>query len=396
MKKTMLSLVLVLTLAIGCCVSANAANYIPDNVTYQNLNGQQLGIKTFTLLPDENPEDLIEQDYEFDGFLYSYTSIVKEEQPFREERQQRETVTVTTESKNLEDILEALAPTMDFDDGSASGVLYLDHNSIKTEAAGYQNYSYTVTATKNYTGLDRNDTSYIDKTFVKDGRTLSLANVTWTVESTALVGEELIPATYAATATYSGTAYNSKATGYITTADYTGTVTASGIASIRYTVTYLGKEIVTEEPIEELTKGHIEEPAGEPIENEPTDAKPNALLVIVGILMLILIGLLLYCLLCRKNTTVYEATGKGNEYSKCGQLNLNVRRPELKIDRLKTVPEGMIAVEIDEKTAKQLFGQNISIRYFDTTLTHTVGTTNGAYWFKVDLNSAANAGEVRA
>ena len=386
MKKTVLSLVLAFTLALGCCVSASAASYIPDNVTYQNLNGQQLGIKTFTLLPEEDPAGLIEQDYEFDGYQYSYSSIVKEEQPFREERQQRETVTVTTESKNLEDILAALAPTVDYDDGSATGVLYLDHNSIQTEASGYQNYSYTVTATKTYTGLDRNDTSYIDKTFVKDGRTLSLANVTWTVESTALVGEELVPATYGATASYTGTAYNSKATGYVTTADYTGTVTASGIASIRYTVTYLGKEIVTEEPVEE------------PVEEE---AKPNILMIVAGILVLVLVGLLLYYLLARKNTTVYEATGRGNEYSKCGQLSLNVRRPELKIDRLKTVPEGMIAVEIDEKTAKQLFGRNISIRYYDATLTHTVGTANGAYWFKVDLNEAAgadpaNAGEVRA
>ena len=386
MKKTVLSLVLAFTLALGCCVSASAASYIPDNVTYQNLNGQQLGIKTFTLLPEEDPAGLIEQDYEFDGYQYSYSSIVKEEQPFREERQQRETVTVTTESKNLEDILAALAPTVDYDDGSATGVLYLDHNSIQTEASGYQNYSYTVTATKTYTGLDRNDTSYIDKTFVKDGRTLSLANVTWTVESTALVGEELVPATYGATASYTGTAYNSKATGYVTTADYTGTVTASGIASIRYTVTYLGKEIVTEEPVEE------------PVEEE---AKPNILMIVAGILVLVLVGLLLYYLLARKNTTVYEATGRGNEYSKCGQLSLNVRRPELKIDRLKTVPEGMIAVEIEEKTAKQLFGRNISIRYYDATLTHTVGTANGAYWFKVDLNEAAgadpaNAGEVRA
>ena len=385
MKRTVLSLVLVFTLALACCINANATGYIPDNVTYQNLNGQQLGIKTFTLLPEQDPADLIEQDYEFDGFQYAYSSIVKEEQPFREERQQRETVTVTTETKKLEDILAALAPTMDYDDGSATGVLYLDHNSISTEAAGYQNYSYTVTATKNFTGLDRNDTAYIDKTFVKDGRTLSLANVTWTVESTALVGEELIPATYAATATYTGSAYTSYATGYITTADYTGTVTASGIASIRYTVTYLGKPLV------------VDTPAPEPVDEDiKEDVLPTIILVLIGIIVLILIGMLLYSLFARKNTTVYEATGKGNEYSKCGQLRLNVRRPELRIDRLKTVPEGMIAVEIDGETAKKLFGQNISIRYFNTTLTHTVGMTSGAYWFIVDLNSAAKTEEVRA
>ena len=86
--------------------------------------------------------------------------------------------------------------------------------------------------------------------------------------------------------------------------------------------------------------------------------------------------------------TVYEATGKGNEYSKCGKLCLNVRKPELRIDRLKNVPEGMIAVEIDQKTAEKLFGQNISILYYDSTLTHTVGTVNGPYWFKLDVGAA--------
>lgn len=191
-----------------------------------------------------------------------------------------ETVTITTSTKNLEDILAELKPTIEYDDGVASGTLALDHSTIKTEAAGYKNSSYTVTATKNYTGLDRNDSSYIDKTVVKNGRTLSLSNVTWSVESTALVGDELVPATYTAVATYSGTAYSSVATGYITTADYTGTVTASGISSIKYTVTYLGTPIVVEE-------------------------EPSMVLPIAGLIVLTATGaLLLIALLTRKNTTV--------------------------------------------------------------------------------------------
>lgn len=229
MKRTAMALILALTLSLGLCVSASAAEYIPDDVTYQNLNGQQLAIKVFTLLPDQDPSSLAEEDFEYDGFLYSHSSTVKEEQTYNEQNLHTETVTITTSTKNLEDILAELKPTIEYDDGVASGTLALDHSTIKTEAAGYKNSSYTVTATKNYTGLDRNDSSYIDKTVVKNGRTLSLSNVTWSVESTALVGDELVPATYTAVATYSGTAYSSVATGYITTADYTGTVTASGM-----------------------------------------------------------------------------------------------------------------------------------------------------------------------
>lgn len=45
MKEKITSLVLVLVVAMSMTVGASAASYIPDDVTYQNLNGQQLAIK---------------------------------------------------------------------------------------------------------------------------------------------------------------------------------------------------------------------------------------------------------------------------------------------------------------------------------------------------------------
>lgn len=367
MRKSFMALILAITLCLGLGVSASAANYVADDITYQNLNGQQLAIKVYTLLPEQNPEDLVEEDFEYDGYHYAYSSTTKEEQTYSEENLHTETVTVTTSSKNMEEILAELKPTIDYDDGVASGTLALDHSTIQTEVAGYKDSSYVVTATKNYTGLDRNDTSYIDKTVVKDGRTLSLSNVTWSVESTALVGDELVPATYAAVAAYSGTAYSKTATGYITTADYVGTVRTSGISSIKYTVTYLGTEIIV----------------------EPEGPTPQVLAVgIFAAVLLAAAAVLLISMLLRKNCTVYAATGKGNEYEKCGRLLLRAKRPELRIDSLKNMPEGVIAIEIDEAIAKKLFGLTINIRYFSETFNHTVGTVNGAYWFKVDVGSA--------
>lgn len=85
MKEKITSLVLVLVVAMSMTVGASAASYIPDDVTYQNLNGQQLAIKTYTLLPDQDPADLYEEDFEHDGFLYSMSDIIKEEQHFQEE-----------------------------------------------------------------------------------------------------------------------------------------------------------------------------------------------------------------------------------------------------------------------------------------------------------------------
>ena len=68
---------LILVVAVSMTMGASAASYIPDDVTYQNLNGQQLAIKTYTLLPDQDPSDLYEDDFEYDGFLYSMSDIVK-------------------------------------------------------------------------------------------------------------------------------------------------------------------------------------------------------------------------------------------------------------------------------------------------------------------------------
>ena len=156
------------------------------------------------------------------------------------------------------------------------------------------------------------------------------------------------------------------ATGYITTADYTGVISSAGVASIEYTVTYLGTPIVVEE--------------------EETISPIIPILLIVTIIT----GgaVLLFALLLRKNTTVYAATGNGNEYDKCGCLRLKVKTPELRIDSLKNVPEGVIAIEVNEKTAKKLFGKRIGVRYYDTIKSHTVGTVSGPYWFKMDVGAA--------
>ena len=173
MRKPLMALILAVTLCLSLGVNASAANYVADDITYQNLNGQQLAIKVYTLLPNQDPEDLVEEDFEYDGYHYTYSSTTKEEQTYSEENIHTETVTVTTSSKNMEDILAELKPTMEYDDGVASGTLALDHSTIQTEVAGYKDSSYVVTATKNYTGLDRNDSSYARAVEYKRQRVLN-------------------------------------------------------------------------------------------------------------------------------------------------------------------------------------------------------------------------------
>ena len=235
MKRVLLCVLLTLSMS----VSAFALE-VPTDTVVQNLNGSQQAIKTFTIPANQDPQSLIEEPFELEGYLYTFADIVKEENMVDESKSHTETITLETDTDDLAKILDQLKPTIEYDDGVFFGTLVLDHTSIHTEASGYATKSYTVSETKTIGQLDRNDMSYVPPTTVKNGRTLSLANVEWQVTGTDLVGETLMPSSYQAVATYSAKASYQAATSYVTTAEYTGDVTHEGVESVTYILTYLG------------------------------------------------------------------------------------------------------------------------------------------------------------
>ena len=237
MKKICLCLLLTAALTM----SASALE-VPTNTVVQNLNGSQQVVKTYTVSPEVDAQTLIEEPFQLEGFLYTYADIVKQDNRVAERQSHTETVTVETAKKNLDVILEQLAPTMEYDDGTWAGTLALDHTSISTQAAGYTTGSSTVTATKTIGPLDRNDMSYVPATTTKNGVTLNLSNVEWQVIGADVVGDVMAPCSYQAVATYSGKSYYKAATGYVTTANYVGEITHEGVESVTYQVTYLGEE----------------------------------------------------------------------------------------------------------------------------------------------------------
>ena len=229
-------------LALMCTVSTFAMQ-VPNSTVVQNLNGVQQYIKTFTVPADVDPQELIEQPFEYEGFLYSFKDITKQENEFEAEKEHTETITVETAKKDLSAILDVLEPTMEYDDGRYSGILALDHTTIHTEPAGYTTGSYTIRETKQIGNCDSNDMAYVPGSTVKDGKTIQLESVDWQVQSTALVDDVLVPSSYVAIATYSGKASYTTPTGYITTVDYTGTVSCEEIKDVTYTVVYTGEQI---------------------------------------------------------------------------------------------------------------------------------------------------------
>ncbi len=233
-----LSVLLVLTMM----TTAMAAE-VPVSLVVENLNGQQRIVKTYELPPGTDPEALKEPSFDYDGFTYTWAYTTKEEHTFQETKDVTEIVTVETDTQNLDQILEQLASTRPYDDGEFSGELALDHTTLSTEAAGYTTRSGKITATKTIGPLDRNDMSYVPATTVKNGRTLTLSNVEWQVIGTDLVGDVLAPSSYQAVATYSASTSSQVATGYVTTAEYKGAVTASGVDSITYMVVYVALKL---------------------------------------------------------------------------------------------------------------------------------------------------------
>lgn len=239
--KNLSKLALCLLLAMSLTVSAFAAQ-VPDSLVAENLNGQQRLVKTYTLSPEVDPDELKEEDFSYDGFLYTWAYTTKVEHPYLESKTVTETVTVNTAKNDLAQILAELSPSMPYEKDGFSGELALDHTTLSTEASGYTTKYSKTTETKVIGNLDRNDMSYVPATTVKNGKTLSLANVEWQVTGTDLVGEALMPSQYQAVATYSAKASYQAATGYVTTAEYIGDVTHEGVESVTYVLTYIGTE----------------------------------------------------------------------------------------------------------------------------------------------------------
>ena len=254
------------------------ASPVPADTVVQNVNGVQQCVMTYNVPPGFDSGALSEEPFELDGYEYTFASANRVENYHEDKKSHTETVTVKTSRQELSAVLAELPSTKEYTAGNYSGTLTLNTSTIRTEAAGYKNDSYTVSATREYGGLDSNDLPYIPGTMNKDGVTLTLQSVDWQVEGSDLVEDMLVPSNYRAVASYSGTGYRKTPTGYVSTASYTGTVSCRVLRDITYTVTYIGTalpesetELETEQPGSSDTQSAatLPETAGESALGDP-------------------------------------------------------------------------------------------------------------------------------
>lgn len=241
----------------------------PSDVTEIRDGGNWEIIKTYELNAGENPNDIPRDSFERSGWKFTLTDIIRKETANAETREHTETVTLNTDTKEIEKILPLFSPSMEYktEDGFV-GIITLDVTSIKVETAGTKTSSYTMSVTREYPRLSTNDTSLVPKTVTDKGKTYTLAGVEWKVGNYSTVDYEQIADYYTAVATYTATGSSTKVTGYVTTAVYTGTLAKMSQGKTYYTAYFLGEEIRT--PLEMTTPAPTPETVTPPQAGEET------------------------------------------------------------------------------------------------------------------------------
>ena len=368
MKKSISTAIVVAVLL--CMTTTALAAAAPAEVERKNINGTEYIIKTYTLPPESDPAALIEADFEQDGFSFTHQTLVSEESSAADKKTVTETRTAETEGKALEDVLKKFPSTIAYDEDGWRGTLALDTGSISTEAAGYTTSTRTISTTQTYPALMYQDPSMIPQTAIKDGVTLSLADVSWTVTGTSLAGDSLIPTEFTATATYTKKVSSQVATGYISTASYTGEVSRSEVTGIVYTLTYVGTVI----PVP------IPDPTPEP-ETAPWGR------IIAGILMLLAIGggvAVFLHIRSQQGVAVYNLIE--DDYLCIGRQRLDVKQPVIDLNEFEDVSQSQFySFVLDKPVTRKLFGRNLTVTLGDITMTHRVKDMDGKYRFNLEM-----------
>ena len=207
----------------------------PAEVRASEENGVYRLEKVYYLTAKDDPATIPTADFEREGRTYTLLDLLKNDQTETDTREHIEVVTLESKTKDMVEILKMLEPKLEVktEDGY-EGVLSLDHTTIQVEAAGYGTSSRTVTAERTYPNLSDADVSLVPKSVNENGRTLTLADVSWQEAAVDPTDGYDIPIRYTAVASYTGTATSKYATGYTVTADYKGDITRTSCDTVVY------------------------------------------------------------------------------------------------------------------------------------------------------------------
>jgi len=372
----------------GDAVESIATELYPTDVkTVATSAGRQI-IKTYILSPQQSPADIPRDSFSRDGWLYAITDITEKRTSGTESYSHTETVEIETKTKELNEIIILLSPTIDYqsEDGYC-GVLTLDLASVSCEAAGHRNSSHTVSATREYPHLSCADTSLIPKTITDKGRELGLDSVTWEVQHYVTIDYVDIPETYRAIAHYSARVSRSAITGYVTTADYTGEVSRTVMGDTAYTAYFVGTEIappprLAETPSIAPPLAAVPETGESPLPAAQSGRVPFALLLIMTAVLFAIVGAGVYWFLLRSNVKIYKVS----EGSRVLTEKRRIGAKQMVID-LTPLECSRYELEIARHAAKALNGKVLEVLYGPVCLKHTIAYEGNPYRADVNIST---------
>jgi len=223
-----------------------ATTVFPVAVFENRENNRREIIRVYELWAHESAADISREPFTREGFLFESTEITRQTIPGFSTRDHNEIVTINTQTNDLSAVIGLLAPTLEFttEDGYF-GVLSLDVTTIQMEQAGTRTNRSTITTAREFPHLSAPDMALIPRTVTDRNRTYELTDVQWRQQSGENIDYRDVPVSFTAVATFSRTATSTVVTGYITTAEYRGTVSRISNEVTRYTVYFLGVPIVS-------------------------------------------------------------------------------------------------------------------------------------------------------
>ena len=227
------ALVLAQAMPIALAAEEESTTQYPIQVEEYTEGDKPRIRKVYQLALYEDPSAIPTGDFERDGRTYHLLDMTRKNEVGVDTKPFTKTVTMDSDTNQMEDILKALEAELEVttEDGY-SGLLRLDHTSVKVAASGYASQTKALSATRTYPNLSDADLSLVPKTIQDNGKSLTLVNVQW---SSTGEGAET---RYTATASYSGSASYKYATGYTVSANYTGEVVKTECSLVTYTAVF--------------------------------------------------------------------------------------------------------------------------------------------------------------
>lgn len=376
-------------LVVSSSVTAHAME-VPNSEVCQEVNGRQILTRVFSVPPNVDPATLISADFEKDGFVYTFDSIIKTEKEFSDTKRVTKSYDFESDTNDLSKNIMKLPAALRYrDEDGYVGQLYLEPRSVMTDATGYHTASNVVKSVVSYPGLEYNDPSLVPSTTSKNGVTLSLADVSWS--EGGFLDDSSVPGTYTATATYRKTLYKQVADSYLITAEYYGEVQQEGIETIEYTVTYLGKTVQRNF----LGFTWVDKTASTP--SASTGVNSFGAVIMKGLLALVvllavLVGLLwvlLQLIKAYRNmfATVQAQDDTTGEYKVTQRVRLKKEDPTIELNTLKAPGARHYMITIPKEKAEAMMGKIITIHSTQQTFQHQVGDAHGVdYTFSIDFD----------